>query len=123
MGNESPFLLDNPVGSYRLLSYYNYSTSSEFFSGIAYYQFRKFLFTQLPILRMTGVKELIFLSYLATPFSNNYFELGYGIDNLFRIFRVEGAVAFQEGQYNGFGIKVGIATSITTDGNNISFGL
>ena len=123
MGNESPFLLDNPVGSYRLLSYYNYSTSSEFFSGIAYYQFRKFLFTQLPILRITGVKELVFLSYLATPYSSNYFELGYGIDNLFRVLRVEGAVAFQDGEYNGFGIKIGIATSITTDGNNISFGL
>jgi len=122
IGNESPFLLDNPVGSYRLLSYYNYSTANEFFSGIAHYQFRKFLFTQLPLLRMTGVKEMVFLSYLATPYSNNYVELGYGIDNLFRIFRVEGAVAFQDWQYTSFGIKVGIATSITTDGNSINVG-
>jgi ribosomal protein L19 len=122
MGNESPFLLDNPVGGYRLLSYYNYSTSREFFSGISYYQFRKFLFTQLPVLRLTGVKEMVFLSYLATPFSENYFELGYGIDNLFRIFRVEGAVAFQDYRYAGFGVKVGIATSISSDGNSLSFG-
>ncbi len=122
MGNESPFLLDNPVGGYRLLSYYNYSTSREFFSGISYYQFRKFLFTQLPMLRLTGVKEMVFLSYLATPFSENYFELGYGIDNLFRIFRVEGAVSFQDYRYAGFGVKVGIATSISSDGNSLSFG-
>jgi hypothetical protein len=74
------------------------------------------------MLRITGVKEMVFLSYLATPFSNNYFELGYGIDNLFRIFRVEAAVAFQDYRYNGFGVKVGIATSISSDGNNLSFG-
>jgi len=121
-GNESPFLLNNPIAGYRLLSYYNYSTSDQYFSGIAHYQFRKFLVTQFPFLRMTGVKEIVFLSYLATPYSNNYIEVGYGIDNLFRILRVEGAVAFQEGKYNGFGIKVGIATSITADGNSISFG-
>lgn len=122
MGNESPFLLNNPVAGYRLLSYYNYSTSEQYFSGIAHYQFRKFLVTQLPLLRLTGVREIVFLSYLATPFSNNYFEVGYGIDNLFRILRVEGAAAFQDGRYNGFGIKVGIATSITTEENSISFG-
>ena len=122
MGNESPFLLNNPVAGYRLLSYYNYSTADQYFSGIAHYQFRKFLVTQLPLLRMTGVKEIVFLSYLATPFTNNYFELGYGIDNLFRILRVEGAASFQDGRYTGFGIKIGIATSITTEENGMSFG-
>lgn len=122
MGNETPFLLNNPVGSYRLLSYYNYSTADQFFSGISYYRFRKLLLTQLPLLRLTGVKELVFLSYLATPYSNNYFELGYGIDNLLRVLRIEVAVAFQEGNYLGWGLKIGIATSITTDGNEINFG-
>jgi uncharacterized protein DUF5686/carboxypeptidase-like protein len=121
-GNESPFLLGNPVGGYRLLSYYNYSTADQYFSAISHYQFRKFLITQLPLLRFTGVKEIVFLSYLVTPFSGNYIELGYGIDNLFRIFRVEGAAAFRDGRYSGFGIKVGIATSITTEENSVSFG-
>jgi hypothetical protein len=122
MGNETPFLLDNPIGGYRLLSYYNYSTSDQFFSGISYYQFRKFIFTQMPMLRLTGVKEMVFLTYLATPYSENYFEVGYGIDNLFRIFRVEAAAAFQDYKYSSFGIKIGIATSITSDGNSLSFG-
>jgi ribosomal protein L19 len=122
MGNETPLLLNNPVGSYRLLSYYQYSTADQFFSGITHYQFRKFLFTQLPLLRMTGVKEIVFLSYLATPYSNNYFEVGYGIDNLFRVLRLEAAAAFQDGRYIGFGLRVGIATSIGIEGNTISFG-
>ena len=120
-GNETPFLLNNPVGGYRLLSYYNYSTAQEFFSALTYYQFRKFLFTQLPVLRLTGVKELVFFNYLATPFSNNYFEFGYGLDNLFRILRLEAAVSFQDGRYLGFGVKIGIATSFTTGDESVSF--
>jgi ribosomal protein L19 len=122
MGNETSLLLNNPVGGYRLLSYYNYSTGDQFISGIAYYQFRKFLLTQLPMLRITGVKEMVFLSYLGTPTSENYFEVGYGIDNLFRILRVEAAASFQDYQYNGWGIKIGIATSIAVEDNSFSFG-
>ena len=122
MGNETPLLLNNPVGGYRLLSYYNYSTQEQFFSGITYYQFRKFLITQLPILRLTGVKEMAFLSYLATPTAENYFEVGYGIDNLFRILRLEAAASFQDYKYNGWGIKIGIATSIAVEDNSFSFG-
>ena len=122
MGNETPYLLNNPVGGYRLLSYYNYSTREEYFSGIAYYQFRKFLITQLPMLRLTGVKEMAFLSYLATPTSENYFEVGYGIDNLFRVFRVEAAAAFQDYQFNGWGIKFGIATRVAVEDNSVSVG-
>ena len=119
-GNESPFLLNNPVGGYRLLSYYNYSTSEDFFSALTYYKFRKFLFTQMPLLRLTGVKEFVFVNYLATPYSNNYVEAGYGIDNLFRFLRVEGAVSFQEGRYLGFGVKVGIATNISNNDGSLA---
>lgn len=122
MGNETSLLLNNPVGGYRLLSYYNYSTAREFFSGIAYYQFRKFLITQLPMLRLTGVREMAFLTYLATPTSENYFEVGYGIDNLFRILRVEVATSFQDYRYNGWGLRIGIATSVAVEDNSFSLG-
>jgi len=114
-GNESPFLLNDPVGSYRLLSYYNFSTQDEYVSVLGHYQFRKFLITQLPILRVTGVKELIFASYLGTPNSENYLEIGYGFDNLLRIFRLELAASFVNGAYQSFGVRVGLATSITVD--------
>jgi len=65
---------------------------------------------------------MAFLSYLATPTSENYFEVGYGIDNLLRILRVEAAASFQDYQYNGWGIKIGIATSVAVDDNSFSFG-
>ena len=122
-GNETPFLFNNPVGSYRLLSYYDYSTKDRYFSGLLHYQFRKFLVTQFPFMRLTGVKELAFVGYLATPYSDNYFEVGYGLDNILRFFRVEAAASFQNGVYQGFGVRVGVATSITGDGDAFNFGI
>ena len=122
-GNESPFLMENPVGSYRLLPYYLYSTADKYASAQVLYQFRKFLFTQLPILRLTGVKELAYISYLTTPLAGNYIEIGYGLDNLFRFLRIEGTASFIDGTYNGFGIKIGIGTSITTGDGSVTIRL
>lgn len=121
-GNESPFLMEDPVGSYRLLPYYLYSTADKYASMQVLYQFRKFIFTQFPLMRMTGVKELAYISYLVTPLSGNYVEVGYGLDNLFRFLRVEASASFIDGAYNGFGVKIGIATSITTGDGAVSIG-
>lgn len=120
-GNETPFLMEDPVGSYRLLPYYLYSTADKYVSAQVQYQFRKFLFTQLPILRMTGVKELAYVSYLVTPSSGNYVEVGYGLDNLFRFLRLEASTSFIDGAYTNFGVKIGVATSITSGNGEVSF--
>ena len=121
-GNESPFLMEDPVGSYRLLPYYNYSTADKHASAQVLYQFRKFLFTQIPMLQLTGLKELAYVSYLVTPHSGNYVELGYGLDNLFRFARIEASTSFIDGSYNSFGVKIGLSTSITSDDGSINIG-
>ncbi|HEX5167669.1 MAG TPA: DUF5686 family protein, partial [Cyclobacteriaceae bacterium] len=111
LGNLTPFSTSDPVGSFRLLDYYLHSTSDKYFSGNIHYQFRKFLVTSFPVVRLTGIRENVFLNYLATPTSKNYTELGYSIDGIFRIFRLELAAAFQDGQYLDYGVRIGIATT------------
>ncbi len=118
LGNLTPFVTTDPVGSYRLLDYYKYSTANEYFSANAHYHFRKFLVTRFPLVRVTGITENIFVNYLATPTSRNYTEVGYGIDGILRIFRLEAAAAFQNGKYLDYGFRVGIATSITVNFND-----
>lgn len=118
LGNLTPFVTTDPVGSYRLLDYYLYSTSQEYFSANAHYHFRKFLVTRIPWVRLTGITENIFVNYLASPTSNNYTEVGYGIDGILRIFRLEAAVAFQDWQYLNYGFRIGIATSVTVNFND-----
>ena len=65
-----------------------------------------------------GITENVFVNYLATPTSKNYTEVGYGIDGILRIFRLEGAVAFQDGKYLDYGFRLGIATSISVRFND-----
>ncbi len=112
LGNKTPFSTNDPVGSFRLLDYYQYSTATKYFSANAHYQFRKFLVTTIPVVRLAGIRENVFVNYLATPTSKNYTELGYSIDGILRIFRLEGAAAFRDGKYLGYGFRIGIATNI-----------
>ena len=112
MGNRSPFVTTDPVGSYRLLDYYLYSTPDEYLSTHVHYQFRRFMITQLGLFRKKGLKENFIMNSLYTNKSDNYTELGYSIDYIFRVFRLEFISAFQKGKYQDFGVKIGIATNL-----------
>ncbi|MEL7002828.1 MAG: DUF5686 and carboxypeptidase regulatory-like domain-containing protein [Bacteroidota bacterium] len=112
LGNRTPFATTNPVGSFRLLDYYTFSTNNEYFTGSAHYQFRKFLITRMPLVRLFGVRENVFVNYLGTDNSMNYTELGYGINYIFRIFRIEAVTSFIDGEYQDFGVRIGVATNL-----------
>jgi hypothetical protein len=116
-GNGTIFSNMGAASNYRFMDYYRFSTRGGYFSSILHYQFRKFLLTQLPMLRMSGVRENIFFNYLKTQYSPHYTEIGYSLDNLFRIFRVEMGAGFENGQYSRGGLRFGVATFI-----NISVG-
>ena len=112
LGNQTIFSTTDPVGSFRLLDYYTYSTNDAYANAHVHYQFRKFLVSQIFEVQMLGIKENIFVNYLNTDFSQNYFEVGYGIDNIARIFRLEFISSFQDGKYLDFGVRIGIATNL-----------
>jgi hypothetical protein len=114
-GNRTIFSNMGAASNFRFMDYYKYSTSSSYVSGIAHYQFRKFLLTQLPMLRYSGVRENIFVNYLKTENSTHYTEVGYSLDNLFRIFRLELGVGFENGKYLRSGPLFGIATFINVN--------
>jgi hypothetical protein len=109
-GNRTLFSTMGAASNYRVMDYYRYSTAGSYVSSIAHYQFRKFIFTQLPMLRFSGVRENIFVNYLKTQHSPHYTEIGYSLDNLFRIFRVEFAAGFENGQFLRARPLFGVAT-------------
>lgn len=98
------------TGNFRALGYYLYSTDNAYVSALSYLRFRKFLFTQIPLVRLTGLKENLFVNYLKTTRSPHYWEVGYGIDNIFRIFRVEFVQTFNDLEPNTFAVRVGVAS-------------
>lgn len=112
LGNRTPFVTTDPVGSYRLMDYYAYSTQDKYLTANVHYHLRKFLVTRIPYVRLAGITENIFINYLNSPTSMNYTELGYGLDGILRIFRLEAAASFQNGNYTGYGFRIGIASSI-----------
>lgn len=111
LGNQTPFVTNDPVGSFRLLDYYRFSTADRYFSGNLHYQFRKLFVTNIPLVRLAGIRENVFVNYLATPTSKNYTEVGYTIDGILRVFRLEGAVSFQDGKYLDYGFRIGITSN------------
>lgn len=112
MGNRITLITADPVGSFRLLDYYRHSTAERYAALHAHYQFRKLLFTRIPQVWLMGIKENLFVNYLGTPSSQHYTEVGYSIDNILRVFRVEAAFAFQDGKYYDWGIRIGIASNL-----------
>lgn len=114
-GNQTPLITSDPAGSFRLLDYYRFSTDDKYFSANVHYHFRKFLVTTIPMVRLAGIRENIFVNYLSTPASQNYTELGYSIDGILRFFRLEAATAFRDGKYIGYGLRIGVATNISVN--------
>ena len=93
-----------------MLDYYKYSTADNYLSVFTHVRFRKLLFTQLPMLRLSGLKENLFVNYLNTGTSDNYMEVGYTIDNIFRFFRLEFVQSFQDFKPKDFGVRIGVAS-------------
>jgi hypothetical protein len=113
IGNRTPFSTTDPAGSFRVMDYYLYSTADKYFAANLHYHFRKFLVSSIYEVRMLGIRENIFVNYLATPTSKNYTEIGYSIDGILRVFRIEVAAAFRDGAYIDYGVRIGIATNLT----------
>ncbi|MCE7066349.1 DUF5686 and carboxypeptidase regulatory-like domain-containing protein [Dyadobacter sp. CY326] len=107
-GNRFFFQMGDPVSTFRMLDYYRYSTSKHFFEAHVLSEFRKFLLTQITWFRVLGIKENFMLHYLATPTSNNYAELGYGLDVGIRFpFRVEVVNSFEGFKYKNTVFRIG----------------
>jgi hypothetical protein len=114
-GNRTPFTTSDVIGGYRLLDYYLYSTSDRYVMASGHFHFRKLLVSRFPMMRLAGLSENLFVNYLATPVLGNYVEAGYGLDNLLRLFRIEAAVSMIRGDYQTWGLRIGVASSIGID--------
>jgi len=113
-GNRAPIITTDAVAAFRLLDYYRFSTGNRYLTAMAHYHFRKFLFTRMPKVRLMGVKENLFVSWLTTAAAGHYIECGYGLDGILRVLRVEGAISFLNGNSSPVGFRIGIAGNLST---------
>jgi hypothetical protein len=109
-GNQTIFANMGLVSNYRFLDYYTYSTSTWFYSSIVHYRFKKFLFTRIPTLSFSGLRESLFFNVLKTAQSPYHVEIGYSFDNLFRLFRLESGVVIQGEDMRFGGFRIGVSS-------------
>jgi len=117
MGNATIFTRYAQMSGYSIAPFYDFSTQQEYVSTYVNYELRQFLFTNITLLRLSGVKENINFNHLWTPAVNNYMELGYSVDNIFRFFRIDVTAAFIDGTYSDFRIQLGITSDLISVGN------
>jgi|DewCreStandDraft_4_1066084.scaffolds.fasta_scaffold28407_2 hypothetical protein len=108
-GNSTLIQTRQTADGYFLLDYYKYSTSSDYLGAYSQLSFRKLLLTQNLWLNLLGIKEVITFNYLKTSNSPDYVEFGYGIDNIFRLFKIQAVTSFENGKYQMWGIRIGLS--------------
>jgi hypothetical protein len=107
LGNQTFFAPLRDMEHFRLMPYYDYSTSGTYGQLMTRYTFRKLLVTQFFYPRMMGAQEQFFLNGMMSEGGNQYLEAGYSLQNLFRIFRVDlGTLLHPE--TGKFGIMIGL---------------
>ncbi len=112
-GNRTPLITGPLYTSYRMLDYYFYSTNKYYIESHLLYQFRKLLITQIIYTRLAGIREDLMIHYLYTNSMENYIELAYALDNLFRLFRLEVIGQFENFEYKGLGFRIGFSKNIS----------
>lgn len=101
-------ITDFNAGNYQLLDYYAASTADEYITGTYSHHFNGFLFNKLPLIRKTKVQGVASVNYLYTPTLGNYIELGFGIEHIFKVGRIDYYWSFTDGQSTDQGLRFGI---------------
>jgi hypothetical protein len=102
------FMFSASGNSFRLLPFYEYSTSKQFLESHVNWQARRMILKLLPVIKNLSASENLFVNFISTPELKNYVETGYGLSNLFLLLNVEAVAGFENGKYRSAGIKVSL---------------
>ena len=106
-GNQTFFNIKY-LNSFQLAPYYRYSNAEEFYAfGHAEHHFNGLLTNKIPLFNklrwnLVGGANTFFVNK-----DNYYVEVFAGLENIFKLFRVDFVNAYQPGLGNKFGVRVG----------------
>jgi hypothetical protein len=96
------------MGNFQLLEYYQYSTSKTYFQGNYEHHFNGFIFNKIPLLRKSRIQAVSALNYLYTAEGKGYWELGLGIEHIFKILRIDYYNSWRSGTHERSGVRFGV---------------
>jgi hypothetical protein len=109
-GNQTILANSDYLNSFKLLPYYTYSTNKEYIELHAEHHFNGFIFNKIPLLKKTKIQEVVGGHALFSDKLSNYYEVNFGLENIFKVIRFDYVLAYGiNGKVsNGFLIGLGI---------------
>jgi hypothetical protein len=104
--------------AFQLMDYYTNSASEFWVDGFLEHHFNGWLINKIPILKKTKLREILSLRYLTDDAIRNYWEAGFGIDNIFKLVRVDFNMGFEGNKLSRTGVVIKIPI-ISTNGVEI----
>lgn len=96
------------LNSFQLAPYYRYSNAEELYVfGHAEHHFNGLLTNKLPLFNKLKWNLVAGANTFYVNRDNYYIELFAGLENIFKLFRVDFVNAYQPGEGNKFGVRVG----------------
>jgi hypothetical protein len=128
-GNYNLLMTGESLASHRLVGYYqnitsganqrlnlghyNYSTGGAYLEALTISQFSNLWLKPLLGTKKAYVKELLIANFIYIKNQQLiYNEIGYGLDGVFKVFRLEGIASFTNGKFNYVGLRVNINSRI-----------
>ncbi|RVU26627.1 hypothetical protein EOJ36_01130 [Sandaracinomonas limnophila] len=95
------------------VSHYTYSTGGPYLEALSITQFSNLWLKPFLGTKKAYVKELLIANFVYLQNRNLiYNEIGYGLDGVFKILRLEGIANFTNGKFNYIGFRININTRI-----------
>lgn len=100
-------MLGNTWDTFRLLNYYEQSTTEDYLEAHVQYTSDRFLLKRLPILNNSlAIQEKLFANYLTNADKKNYWEVGYSLSQIFLLLDVEVVWSFDGKHHRDTGVKL-----------------
>ena len=96
------------LGNFQLLDYYLYSTTEPFAQGHYEHHFNGFIINKLPLLRKSRVQAVAAVNFLRTDLIGSYWEVGVGLEHIFKILRIDFYNSWLAGTHQRNGFRFGI---------------
>jgi hypothetical protein len=104
VGNQTIVANSDYLNAFKLLPYYAYSTNKYYGEVHAEHHFNGFIFNKIPLIKRTKIQEVAGFHALFNDKISNYYEVNFGIENLFRVMRLDYVLGYGIGGKitNGF---------------------
>ncbi len=95
------------------VNHYAYSTSGNYIEALSQFQFSNLWLKPLLGTKKAYVKEMLIANAVYLPKQNLFYqELGYGLDGVIKVLRLEAIANFSNGSFNYIGFRVNINSRI-----------